>query len=114
MGYFDLPTGEIKLKVKDGKKEKFVSVAFTDCIFKGEIEELYERWSKTYKIIEIQFNGRKVTPCKKYHWVLHWKDEIYGTFKTREEAKKAYDERKMKRWDDKSIHCGVIDFVEEK
>lgn len=113
MGYFDLPTGEVKLKVKDGQKTYWKSVMFTDCLYKGEIEELQERWGRKYKILEIQFNGRKVTPAKKYHWELRDKDNVYGTFKTREEAVKARAERSTRRRNGEKIPIGNIEFIEE-
>lgn len=113
MGCFDLPTGEVKLKVKDGQKTYWKSVMFTDYLERGAVEELQERWGKKYKILEIQYNGRKVTPAKRYHWELRHKDEVYGTFKTREEAVKAREERNRRRWNGEKIPVGTIDFVEE-
>jgi len=113
MGYFDLPRGEVTIKVKDGKKTVVKSIAFCDSLYKEEIAEMWERWSESYKILEMQFNGRKVEPMKNYHWELRYKDELFGTFKLRKDAYAALMERKHKKWDDKSIRVGTIYFVQD-
>lgn len=113
MGYFDLPTGELELLMKKkgrgGYKPEWKLIAFTDRISDAELASDVERWSKNYKVIAARHNGREVEIPTAYHWELRNKDEVYGCFKTWEDAKVEMINRKCAD----GRKCGSIWFVKE-
>lgn len=113
MGMFGLPTGEFDLLLKDGKGEHWKNVMFTDSLYEEDIADCVEIWSVNYKVLSARFNGRTVSIPTGYHWELRSKDEVFGIYKTRKEAKAAMDERKLLRYKDKSIKVGLPVYVKE-
>ena len=111
MGYFDLPTGEFDLLLKDGKGEQWKNVMFTDSINASEIAECVEEWSVYHKVLKARFNGREVAMPTHYHWELRHKEEAFGSFKTRKEAVEAMYQRKAMWRKDKTIKVGLPCFV---
>lgn len=117
-----LPTGELELLMKaKGRgrhKEEWKSVAFTDYLLPEEIADCVERWSGKYKVVAARYNGRKVSIPAKYHWEHRFKDELYGTYKTRKEVSEAMQKRREYNWGLKNeadrIPIGTPKFVAEK
>lgn len=113
MGAFDLPSGEFDLLLKDRTGEHWESVMFTDSIDNAVIADCVEMWSENHTVLAARFNGRAVTIPTKYHWELRSKDEVFGKFATREEAKKAMYERKAMWRKDKVTRPGIPVFVKD-
>lgn len=113
MGYFDLPTGELELNLKpkkDGKRNGWTSVMFTDGLYTQTLVGCVEEWSRLYKVLGARYNGREVTIPKKYHWELCNHGESLGSFKTRAEAVEKMHELQKKRRTDKSVKVGIPKF----
>ena len=113
MGAFDLPRGEFDLLLKDSKGEHWKNVMFADSFDEGEVADIVEMWSVNHKVLAARFNGRPVAIPTRYHWELRYKDEVFGSFKLREEAKEALYQRKAMWRKDKSTRVGCIYFVKE-
>ena len=113
MGYFDLPTGELELQLKDKNGVYWESVMFTDWIEQYEIAQTVERWSEHHEVLAARYNGKPVAIPTNYHWELVSKGEVLGSFATRKEAEKAREERKAKWVKDRTVKIGLPEFVKD-
>ena len=111
MGAFDLPTGDFELLLKGKDGTNWQSVMFTDRLDYETIVGCVEDWNKNYEVLGARFNGRAVTIPEKFHWELRYKDEVFGSFKTRAEAVELMKERKAKQREDKTVKIGLPKFV---
>ena len=112
MGVFDMPRGELELKLKDSKGTHWDSVMLTDYLDMGMVMGCVEEWSVNHKVLSARYNGNVIAFPKKYHWELIADTESLP-FETRAEAEAVMSERRKlrTRLKDKTIKVGSVFLV---